>query len=557
MPTTTPLSTTEQPNEYPDPAATPTPDSAVDGVQAPEEATEVVVVGGSLVGLSLALFLSFHGVQTVVVERHAGSSPHPRAVGFTAATMEAYAPMGVTAQIPQAPPGMRLRRARVESLAGAWFEEADWTPSKAPSAADAPEPTRLAPETPYTGAAIAQDRLEPILRENAVKRGADVRMSTELVHFEQDDGGVTAFVRSRDGQRTRLRASYLVAADGHTSPVARALGMTRSGRGTMRTLRSVLFRAPLQAYLDRGIHQFEIDQADFKAFLTTYNDGRWVLMFNDDEERDAPTLVRLIHRAIGRDDLEVELITTGRWELSATIADRFSVGRVFLAGDAAHTLPPNRGGFGANTGIADAHNLAWKMAHVLRGISAPSLLDSYDEERRAIAWLRHQQIFARPDYQAHGQGVAAGVAILDDVAMELGQLVRSSVIVGAGDDLPAARRPREWRGQPGTRAPWLPLEVDGCVRDSLDLFGTSWVLATDDAAWREVGSKLSKQLGISLSVALVGPATGSAFHEAFGVEAGGASLVRPDGIIAFRSATRPTDPHAALSAALAVVAALP
>jgi putative polyketide hydroxylase len=523
----------------------------------PPESTEVLVVGGSLVGLSMALFLAFHGVKTLVVEKHAGSSPHPRAVGFTSATMEAYAPLGVTAQIPQAPPGMRLRRARVESLAGQWFEEGDWTPSKAtPEVAENAERPLVAPSTPYPGAAIAQDRLEPILRQNALKFGAEVRMNTELRGFEQDEGGVVAELRERTGRIYRVRAAYLVAADGHTSPVARALGVGRQGRGKMRTLRSVLFRAPLQIYLDRGIHQFEIDQPDFKAFLTTYNDGRWVLMLNDDEERDEAALRRLIDRAIGRDDLDVEILATGRWELSATIADRFSVGRVFLVGDAAHTLPPNRGGFGANTGIADAHNLAWKIAHVLRGVSAPSLLDSYDEERRAIAWLRHQQIFARPDYQAHAQGVADGVAILDDVAMELGQLYRSKVIVGAEAELPAARRPEEWRGQPGTRAPWVALLVAGKEVSSLDLFGRGWVLLTDDHRWSVAVDDISERLGISLVSVVVEPTSAGAFHEMFGLRAGGATLVRPDGIVAWRTgeSTLFAERERVLSSALALAA---
>src|SRR5262249_10357888 len=148
-----------------------------------------------------------------------------------------------------------------------------------------------------------------------------------------------------------------------------------------------------------GIGQFSIEQPGLSAFLTTYADGRWLLMFSDDVERDDETLKALIPRALGRSDLPIEIITTGRWEISALIADRFASGRVFLAGDAAHTLPPNRGGYGANTGIEDAHNLAWKLASVLSGASAPRLLDTYDAERRPIAWLRHQQIFARSDFK--------------------------------------------------------------------------------------------------------------------------------------------------------------
>jgi 2-polyprenyl-6-methoxyphenol hydroxylase-like FAD-dependent oxidoreductase len=187
-------------------------------------------------------------------------------------------------------------------------------------------------------------------------------------------------------------------------------------------VRSVLFRAPLEEYLQRGISQFSIDQPGLQAFLTTYGDGRWVLMFQDDEERDENTLRTLVTKAIGRSDLEIEIVVTGRWEMSALIADSFACGKVFLAGDAAHTLPPNRGGYGANTGIEDAHNLAWKLAAVLSGKSTPKLLDTYDTERRPIAWLRHQQIFARPDYKAYAAGTTENVSIIDDQAMDFGQL---------------------------------------------------------------------------------------------------------------------------------------
>jgi 2-polyprenyl-6-methoxyphenol hydroxylase-like FAD-dependent oxidoreductase len=106
------------------------------------------------------------------------------------------------------------------------------------------------------------------------------------VSFEQDDAGVTATLRGRDQTETDLRADFLVAADGHRSSIREALGIGRDGRGHILTGRSVLFRAPLERYLEAGIVQFEIEQPDFKAFLTTYKDGRWVLMGLSDEERD-------------------------------------------------------------------------------------------------------------------------------------------------------------------------------------------------------------------------------------------------------------------------------
>lgn len=511
--------------------------------------TSVLVVGGGLVGLSAAMFLAWRGVPTVLVERHADSSPHPRAIGYTPRTMELLRAVGLGSRVPQAPADFRLRRARIHSLAGEWFEESSWTPE-----------THQGPRVEYspcTGAAIAQDRLEPILRDKAAELGADIRLQTELVRFEQDADGVSALLRERGGREYTMRAAYLVAADGHRSPIRAALGIGRDGRGHMRTLRSVLFRAPLESYLQKGITQFEIDQPDLKAFLTTYGDGRWVLMFSDDQERDEATLRALVRQAIGEPALEVELITTGRWELSALIADRFAVDRVFLAGDAAHTLPPNRGGFGANTGIEDAHNLAWKLAAVLSGESTPRLLDTYDAERRPIAWLRHQQIFARSDYKADAKGTAADAPIIDDDAMEWGQLYSSAAVLGAGDGLPPAARPDAWAGQPGTRAPHLWVTHGGERKSTLDLFQRTWVLLAEDERWWTAAAKASERLGIAVECPRIGldvkPSDPDAFRGAFGLKPGGASLIRPDGYVAWRSPELPADPLSVLTDALARV----
>lgn len=513
--------------------------------------TAVLVVGGSLVGLSTALFLAWQGVPTVVVERHPGSSLHPRAIGYTPRTMELLRAVGLADRFPSIHSEGRPRRVRVESLAGRWFEESPWTP-----------PGKTAPPiewSPMGSGGVAQDRLEPILREHAIALGADVRLRTDLVRFEQDDDGVTAWLRGPDGDEYTLRADYMVAADGNRSSVREALGIGRTGRGSMGTMRSVLFRAPLQKYLEAGIVQFSIDQPGFNPFLVTYSDGRWALFFSDDEERDEATLLSHIRRAVGEPDLPIELITNGRWELGALIADRFSSGRIFLAGDAAHTLPPSRGGYGANTGIEDAHNLAWKLAAVSAGTSSPKLLETYDAERRPIAWLRHQQIFARADFTAHSADVAKDVAIIDDAAMEYGQLYRSNAVLGADETLPPAQRPDEWKGQPGTRAPHLWLTRGDARISSLDLLQRRWVLLTQDARWREAAATASLALRQDVESVVIGvdvePTSSEAFPNAFGVEKDGATLIRPDGYVAWRSVGMADDPAGALVEALRTVAA--
>lgn len=517
------------------------PDETIDN-------TRTLIVGGSLVGLSAAVFLAAQGVPTTLVERHSGSALHPRAIGYTTRTMELFRGVGI--ELPPGTQGGPPRRARVESLAGQWFEEYPWSPPAAGT-------SNIADHSPVYASAIAQDALEPILRKRAIELGADLHLGTELVSFDDTGDDVTATLRRRsDGSQYRINADYLIAADGADSGIRNSLGITRTGRGLLSVQRSILFRAPeLEHYLRQGVVQFEIEQPGFAAFLTTYSDGRWVLMLKDDIDRTEDEQRAIIRRATGIDDLRIDLITTGRWELSALIADHFSCGRVFLVGDAAHQLPPNRGGYGANTGIGDAHNLAWKIAAVHAGRSEPALLDTYSAERRPVAWLRHEQIFARTDYKAYIDTPTSDTAIIDDVAMELGQLYRSLASADVNQDLPEARKPDEWAGQPGTRAPhvWLTPRCS-----TLDHFGHDWTLVTNSDTWRNAADSVARQLGVRVQVLCFTSA--SDVHDliatAHGLGPGGASLVRPDGYIAWRAVTAPASRAAALSDALASAAVL-
>lgn len=512
--------------------------------------TPVLIIGGSLVGLSAAMFLAWKGVPTLLVERHFGSSPHPRAIGYPSRTMELFRAIGIDKEIPQTPANFRVRRAVVESLAGKWLGETEWTPEQKKKA-EAPK----IEYSPCTGASIAQDKLEPILRAKAIELGADLRLGTELIRFEQDADGVTATVRERNGGKEyTIRAQYMIAADGSNSPIREALKIGRKGRGHMNTVRSVLFRAPLQEYLKTGVIQFEIEQPGLKAFLTTYNDGRWVLMFTDDIERTESEQLEAIKKAIGRSDVPIEIITNGRWDLGALVSDTFMAGRIFFAGDSAHTLPPTRGGFGANTGIQDVHNLAWKLALVLSSTSSPALLDTYNAERWPIAWVRHQQMFTRPDYAAQAPEDTRNLPMLDDASLEFGQLYRSNSIIGTDETLPEAMRPDQWNGQPGTRAPHLWISKGSEKISTLDLFQHGWVLLTEDQHWCAAANKISGQLSFKLECILIGDEVKTedphAFRTAFGIGLTGAALIRPDGFVAWRSADVPADTAGTLTAAL-------
>lgn len=469
------------------------------GSSSQSQEVPVLIVGGSLVGLSAVLFLAWRGVKAVLVERRPGSSPHPRATGFTTRTLEMFRAVGLK-NIPQLPLGSgRPRRVVVESLTGKWSDEISWTAGKPPASDPDDRPRPKIGYSPVTGAAIAQDRLEPIIRDHAIALGADVRLNTILTEFEQNESGVTAVLRAKDGREYTLRALYMIAADGHASTIREALGIGLSGHGFMHVVRSILFYAPAMLhYLDSGITQFELDQPDLRGMLTTYGDGRWLLMINDDQDRDEAAQLTMVHKALGRSDVAVELITSGRWVLGAHIADGFANGRVYLAGDSAHALPPARGGYGANTGIEDAFNLSWKLAAVLSGESAPALLDSYEAERRPVAWLRHNQIFARPDYASVATEEEKKVAVIEDEAMELGQLYHSNAIIGADPDLPPARRPEQWGGQPGSRAPHLWVSFNGSRISTLDLLQHHWTVVTADQGWCAAVARARERLGIEI-----------------------------------------------------------
>lgn len=518
------------------------------------DTTKVLVVGGGLAGLSSAVWLAWHKVPHIMIDKYPGSSPHPRAVGFTERTTQILRVLGLSDKVPQADPDFVLRRARVHSLTGEWLEEMPWTPGK--------ETPDMGEFSPTRGASLAQDRMEPILREKAEELGSDIRLSTEMTDFEQDENCVTATVRERNGNEYQIRADYMIGADGHSSPIREKLGLTRDGIGHIRTIHSIMFRCPkIDAILEKGITQFEIDQGEFTPFLTTYSDGRWVIYYWDTELFEVSEQKRLILRAIGDNELaqeDVEIITSGGWEMTGLINHEFSKGRVFLAGDSAHTLPPSRGGYGANTGISDALNIAWKLESVVSGKSTPALLETYNAERQPIAKVRHDQAFARPDYERLAKDKGVQVELFDDISMELGQLYRSSAVIGAGSELPAARRPDEWAGQPGTIAPHMWVSRQNATISTMDLFLRGWVLLTEDNIWAKAAKAAGEATGIPIEVIFFGSEVEEKkpgqFLQAYGLDAGGATLVRPDGYIAWRSVTAPADPARELTNALAVTA---
>ncbi len=526
----------------------------------PEELTDVLIVGGGITGLSCALFLRQQGVRCVLVERHASTSIHPRAWGWYPRTLELLRSAGVEEPVLQAAAGYagHRRQATVESLAGRELK-----------AVMLPEPGDLSHLTPSRQISLGQDRMEPIVREAADRAGAVLRYGTELTSFECPGGlrgPVVGTVKDRDtGEERRVGARWLVAADGGRSPVRETLGIRRTGRGTLQHQVSILFRADLEGPLAGrrfSICQIENPEAGLSGAVLGHDDtlrrGTLILQYRPENGAAAEGFttercVGLVRSAIGDPAAEVEIISVLPWELAALSAERFRDGPVFLIGDAAHVIPPI-GGYGANTGIHDAHNLAWKLAAVLRGEADDRLLETYDAERRPVAEATIAQAQLRLMVRSGRASEEQRGATLDVLTVMLGHTYPT---VAPEGELPQFREPEELSGEPGTRAPHLPVLVGDRPGSVLDLYGSSFVLLTgaEGAAWQEAAGPAAERAGVRVRGVRFGMAdvedlSVGGWHGRYGVTPAGAVLVRPDGFVAWRSPDADPDPAGALERAL-------
>lgn len=525
-----------------------------------DERVPVLVVGGSLVGLTTALLLRWHGIDVLTVERHSGTAIHPRAGHFHLRTIEILRSVGLEETVRESseqayPPDGGI--SNVESLAG--NEIANYF-GNLNAGVDEFSPTiRLF---------LDQDSLEPILRDRAERAGARLRYRTECTGLTQDDDGVTAVLRDLEsGRETRVRADYVVAADGNRSSIRDQLGIGMHGHGLLSNSITIYFRAeadlePLLRGRNQGVQYvtnplmrgfFRLDRTGNAGFLVVnligdiarpeivaaYPDAPWANVAENITEARA---MELLHAAIGVPGMPVVIEDIATWRAVADAADRFVSGRVFLAGDAAHIVPPN-GGFGGNTGIQDAHNLAWKLALVSRGVAGGGLLATYDAERRAVGDLTVEQAYSRYVTRvAPYLGTDGMQELVDDFSMEIGYCYDSPAVIHDPGVQPVLHEhPRESHGRPGSRAPHVVLERDGRQISTLDLFGTNFVVLAgpEGARWCEAASAAATELGVGLDAYCVGAGAvtdpGGAFADAYGVSATGASVIRPDGFVGWRT----------------------
>jgi putative polyketide hydroxylase len=520
------------------------------------QSAPVLIAGGGLTGLAAAAFLAQHGIRSIAVERMKDISPLPRAAFFHMRTIEMFRGLGIETRV------------REESAK-------EFVPDGALVAMDCVSGRKLADiisnlnegvdeVSPCRRWFLNQPSLEPILQEKARASGAQLLRGTEIVALRQDADGVTVTVRDVDGGKERdLHGQYLIAADGGHSKVRELLGIGYEGRGAFSKSLTIYFTADLSPWIGTNAWSIiYVNNPVLAGFFRMNRSSRvgflGVNAIGDpkaDPEKAANAavdvseqrMIELVRAGVGQNDLAVQIDGFSRWRATADVAQKFQDGRVFIIGDAAHLMPPN-GGFGGNTGIHDAHNLAWKLASVLKGHANPRLLETYGSERRPVARFTVEQAFSR--YVARTapwlQSTVKTDPLAHDFDIELGYLYGNEAIHAD---------PRTTRGAPGSRLPHYWLEKRGEKISTIDLTGHWLLLAGPEGnGWSDVAKAAAVAFGgLALDARFIGneltdPA--GKFCESCGISETGALLVRPDGFVAWRGATLSADPVAELRSAL-------
>jgi len=554
----------------------------------------VLIVGAGPTGITTSLLLTRLGVDSRIVERRSGPQRAPAAHVVNARTFEICRQAGVDMAAVAAacqPPRDAGATRWVTRLGGEVLGSLPFERQEDEVLAFTPTPLRN----------LSQHRFEPILLDALrAAGGAPPSYERQWTSAIQDADGVTSRVVGPDGRTEEIRSRYLIAADGAGSPVRKWLGIAQEGPDALQSFVMIHFGADLRGLL--GEHPgvlFWITDPDCSGIFVAHDvDREWVFMHAFDPARedartyDAARCEGLVRRALARPDVPLEIRTVSTWMMTCQVAERYREGRVLLAGDAAHRFPPT-GGLGLNTGVQDAHNLAWKLAAVLRGAAPDSLLDSYETERRPVARYNAEQSLTNamrlfevpaalgtsddPDAsrrayaevladparrRALADAIANQAEHFDMLGLQLGYVYADGALLPDPDDRPGAANPvRELvpTSRPGARLPHGWVVAHGERRSTLDLIALdrlTLLVGPGGAAWRTAARDLETPLPLAC-VTVGGDDVRDPdgwWSVVAGMPADGALLVRPDQHVAFRARgtvpDRTTALHAALRAAL-------
>jgi 2-polyprenyl-6-methoxyphenol hydroxylase-like FAD-dependent oxidoreductase len=551
--------------------------------------TPVLIVGGGITGLSAALFLLHQGIAPLLVERKPSVSIQPKARGFDIRTMELLREINLSEQIREAGKALSPSRGILtnQSLAKA-LEKRKPKKEKFPYPSPMKGLESIAALSPETPARCTQDLSEPILLHAARQRGANIQLNTELLSFSQGEESITAIISNREtGVQTKVIADYIIAADGAKSFIRETLKAKTQGKGALGNLLNIYFEADLKPYVkNKEFSILRIDEPQIKGFLSSINNSdRWTfqLFYNPDfgerpEDYNESRLQSILQKVIGIPGVNIRIISVLPWQPTVKVVEKMQHGRIFLAGDAAHVMTPY-GGKGANTGIQDVHNLAWKLALVLKEKAHPDLLPTYNAERRPIGWRYAEAsrqtadefgLLKKPTIQFVLPILK--VKLINKLSLQqlfpkaslrhLGYLLglphyQYSSVAIITDDPSSNGVADRLQGAPGTRIPHLWVNIQNETKSTLDLLGKGFVLVTGSKndIWAKVTEIIDEKYAIHIPFYNMGKSgiiasTGIKIYRALGIEESGALLVRPDGFVAWKIRNGESNDYKSLTKAI-------
>jgi 2-polyprenyl-6-methoxyphenol hydroxylase-like FAD-dependent oxidoreductase len=519
-----------------------------------EPTVDVLVVGAGPVGLTAALLARELGLTVEIVERRDGPQRAPAAHVVNARTFEIWRQLGLDVERIRA-----LAQDPTEAGAVHWVTRLGGEVlGSLPFERQGDDELAISP-TPLRN--LSQHRIEPLLRAELAERGVVVADRTEWCDARDD--GVTVCSRLRCGDVERgVTSRWLLACDGAGSPVRRHLGIEPVGPHRIQTFLMVHLAADFRAAVAHapGVLHWVCDPRAGGTFVAHDVDREWVYMHPWDPDASDPATVtdehcaQLVRAALDDPTLPFVVLDHATWTMTAQVAERYRAGRCFLLGDAAHRFPPT-GGLGLNTGVADAHNLAWKLARVAHGGAPDALLDTYESERRPVAEhnaavsldnaMRMIEVpialgadadpeLSRANFErllAAAEGRAAVAAAIERQAPHfdlLGlQLGYEYALDATAERAPAAARDYVPSTRPGARLPHGWVRQGAAVLSTLDLvpLDRPLVLLGPDARrvpWPGSDGAVALRVGVDV----VDP--DDWWGSVAGMPADGALLVRPD-----------------------------
>jgi 2-polyprenyl-6-methoxyphenol hydroxylase-like FAD-dependent oxidoreductase len=527
--------------------------------------TSVMIVGGGPVGLAMAMLLHRFGIDCILAERSAATTSHPKARGCWVRTMEIFRQWGIEQPV-------RRRGLRNDADIFVFMD----TVAGTEYGRSRPEPNL--DQSPAWKSIVAQDAVEEeIFRKLSGSPCAALRFNTEALSFAEDGAAVTVRLRSVEtGETEDVRARYLVAADGAGSTMRRAAGIAMVGPTNLAVMSNDYWTGDLSripaAEGTAGFLLFPHDEAQARVtILNTNGRDRWLTVSQigeTDDNRERPwsdaEFADMTRRQVGLPDLEVSVINRSIWRVSKQVAETFRKSRVFIAGDAAHRFPPT-GGFGMNSGIQDVHNLAWKLAFVLKGWASERLLETYSSERKPVAESNANFSFSnRLRIQALEKAIRSQnedrirfwVEDMDNhihsIGQNLGLFYEDGAVIADGT-APPSHNSRYYTptDRPGGRFPHLWIDP-ARKHSTIDWFEHELVVVAGPggSGWLEAGRDVAAKTGVPLGLRKLPRANpGEGIH----LGQNGVALVRPDGHVAWRTPWMAADPARELSAALATL----